>query len=133
MLRRLGGQLIALNPDLIERVETTPDTVVTLVDEKKFLIEETLDDVLRLIVDYRAYIIARSRDISVTEYEPGGRPTLHVVPNELIGNAPIAGSGGLDEPDDREAEAVGVVRSLDGSDPDGGGRPDTDGFGGRFA
>ena len=84
VLRRLGGELIALNPDLIERVETTPDTVVTLVDDKKFLIEEALDDVLRLITDYRAYIIARSRTLSVSDYDPGGRPVLHVVPDELI-------------------------------------------------
>ncbi len=136
VLRRLGGQLIALNPDLIERVETTPDTVVTLVDEKKFLIEESLEDVLRLIVDYRAYIIARSRDISVTDYEPGGRPTLHVVPNELIGNAPAPGAGGPGDLSDREAEALGVVRPLDGGDGDdgdGGRRTDADDLGGRFA
>lgn len=116
VLRRLGGQLIALNPDVIERVEATPDTVVTLIDEKKFLIEETLDDVLRLITDYRAYIIARSRDISVTDYDPGGRPVLHVVPNELIGNS--ASDHGLS---DQQAEALGVVQQLD------------DERGGRFA
>jgi flagellar protein FlbD len=117
VLRRLGGELIALNPDLIERVEATPDTVVTLVDEKKFLIEEDLDDVLRLITDYRAYIIARSRDISVTDYDPSGRPVLHVVPNELVGTRP--GPGALA---DAEAEALGVVRPFEaatGDHPDG--------------
>ena len=116
VLRRLGGELIALNPDLIERVEATPDTVVTLVDEKKFLIEEGLDDVLRLITDYRAYIIARSRDISVTDYDPSGRPTLHVVPNELVGTA--ASPGDLT---DAEAEALGVVRPISGSGGGSGG------------
>ncbi len=114
VLRRLGGQLIALNPDMIERVEATPDTVVTLIDEKKFLIEEDLDDVLRLITDYRAYIIARSRDISVTDYDPGGRPVLQVVPNEMISNT--GSDHGLT---DRQAEALGSVEHLDG---DRGGR-----------
>ena len=117
VLRRLGGELIALNPDLIERVEATPDTVVTLVDEKKFLIEEDLDDVLRLITDYRAYIIARSRDISVTDYEPTGRPVLHVVPNELVGSSAAASATiGLS---DEEAEALGVVHQLDPEDRGG--------------
>jgi uncharacterized protein YlzI (FlbEa/FlbD family) len=115
--------MIALNPDLIERVEATPDTVVTLIDEKKFLIEESLDDVLRLITDYRAYIIARSRDIAVTDYDPGGRPVLHVVPDELVSN--IGSDHGID---DRQAAALGAVRPIDqagdplddGPDPQGG-------------
>ncbi len=78
--------MIALNPDLIERVETTPDTVVTMVDEKKFLIAESVEDVLRLITDYRAYVIARSRDISVADYDPSGRAHLSMVPTELVAN-----------------------------------------------
>ncbi len=82
VFKRLGGQLIALNPDLIERVEATPDTVVTMIDDKKFLIDETLEEVLKLITDYRAYVIARANDMAVTQTD--GRPTLHVVPNELI-------------------------------------------------
>ncbi|MDQ1717392.1 MAG: Flagellar and Swarming motility protein, partial [Pseudonocardiales bacterium] len=31
ILRRLSGPQFALNPDLIERAEATPDTVVTMV------------------------------------------------------------------------------------------------------
>lgn len=82
VLRRLGGGLFALNPDLVERVEATPDTVVTLVDDKKFLIEEDLETVLQLIIDYRAYIIVRSTEMAVVDN--AGRPTLHVVPNEHV-------------------------------------------------
>ncbi|MGH1493742.1 MAG: flagellar FlbD family protein [Acidimicrobiales bacterium] len=78
----MGGQLIALNPDLIERVEATPDTVVTMIDDKKFLVEESLEETLTLITDYRAFVIARSNDLAVSE--TGGRPTLHVVPNDHI-------------------------------------------------
>ena len=54
VLNRLNGKAMALNPDLIERVETTPDTVVTLVDDKKFLVSESLTEVITLIADYRA-------------------------------------------------------------------------------
>ncbi|MEL7158718.1 MAG: flagellar FlbD family protein [Actinomycetota bacterium] len=81
VLNRLNGKAVALNPDLIERVEATPDTVVTLVDEKKFLVSETLADVIALITDYRAYVIARSSDLQIADE---GVPTLHVVPNEVI-------------------------------------------------
>lgn len=100
--------MIALNPDLIERVEANPDTVVTMIDETKFLIDEPVEEVLRLIIDYRAYIIARSRDIEVTSYDPSGRPLLQLVPDELVSN--INHDDGLS---DDQAEALGALRAVD--------------------
>lgn len=58
LLRRLGGPLFTLNPDLIERAEATPDTVVTLIGGNKYVICESLDELVELIRDYRARIIA---------------------------------------------------------------------------
>jgi flagellar protein FlbD len=57
-LTRLGGPVFALNPDLIERAEATPDTVVTLVNGSKYVIRESLDDLAGLILAYRAQVIA---------------------------------------------------------------------------
>ena len=94
---RLNGQTIAINPDLIERVEETPDTVVTLVDDKKFLVAESLEQVLQLITDYRAYVIYRSTDLQVVE---DTRPTLHVVPNDVVVSAHGIPEGLLSEVDD---------------------------------
>ena len=94
VLRRLGGGLFALNPDLVERVEATPDTVVTLIDDKKFLVEESLEQVLQLILDYRAYIITRSTELTIVDER--GRPTLHVVPNEHVTSEKNSLSGGVD-------------------------------------
>ena len=101
VLNRLNGKAVALNPDLIERVEATPDTVVTLVDDKKFLVSESLAEVIALITDYRAYVIARSTDLRIVE-EP--HPTLHVVPNEVVAS-PIT---------DHEPTGDHPVRDLDG-------------------
>ena len=56
-LTRLSGPLFALNPDLIERAEATPDTVVTLVNGSKYVIRETLEELVELIQAYRADII----------------------------------------------------------------------------
>ncbi len=58
LLRRLGGPVFTLNPDLIERAEATPDTVVTLIGGNKYVICESLDELVELIRDYRAGIIA---------------------------------------------------------------------------
>jgi flagellar protein FlbD len=55
ILTRLGnGMPIAVNPDLIERAEHTPDTVVTLTDGHKLVVQEPLDDVIALIRTWRA-------------------------------------------------------------------------------
>lgn len=59
-LTRLSGTVFLLNADLIERVDSTPDTVVTLVDGTKYVVSEPLDVVLAEIVDYRARIVARA-------------------------------------------------------------------------
>jgi flagellar protein FlbD len=57
-LTRLSGNVFALNPDLIERAEATPDTVLTLVNGGKYVIRESLDELIALICDYRAQIVA---------------------------------------------------------------------------
>jgi flagellar protein FlbD len=57
-LTRLTGAVFALNPDLVERIDENPDTVITLVDGTKYLVRESLEDVIRLIRDYRADVLA---------------------------------------------------------------------------
>jgi flagellar protein FlbD len=61
VLTRLNGQEFALNPDLIERADVTPDTVITLVDNTKYVVLESLADVTRLIRQYRAAVIAEAQ------------------------------------------------------------------------
>ncbi|GAA0609541.1 hypothetical protein GCM10009547_09550 [Sporichthya brevicatena] len=58
VVTRLGGPAFAVNPDLIERAEASPDTVVTLVDGTKYVIAETLVELIELIRTYRASVIA---------------------------------------------------------------------------
>jgi len=56
-LTRLGGPVFALNPDLIERAEATPDTVVTLVNGSRYVIRESLEELIELTCRYRARVI----------------------------------------------------------------------------
>jgi flagellar protein FlbD len=61
ILTRLGcGLQIAVNPDLIERAEHTPDTVITLVDGHKLVVEQPLEDVVALIRAWRASVAAEA-------------------------------------------------------------------------
>ncbi|MFP4163351.1 MAG: flagellar FlbD family protein [Chitinispirillaceae bacterium] len=52
-LRRLNGQELILNSDLIETIEATPDTVVTLVSNKKIIVKNSLEDVVRKTIKYK--------------------------------------------------------------------------------
>ena len=67
---RLNGERFALNPDLIERVEAHPDTVAFLIDGTKYVVKETVDEVLTEIREYRAGILATSYEMDRGEYRP---------------------------------------------------------------
>ncbi|MGY1805588.1 flagellar FlbD family protein [Blastococcus sp. SYSU D00922] len=49
-----NGEHFSVDPTLIERVETDPDTVVHLVDGTKYVVSESFDQVLLSIRDHRA-------------------------------------------------------------------------------
>jgi flagellar protein FlbD len=57
-LTRLSGSVFLLNADLIERVDSTPDTVITLVDGKKYVVSETMSQVLDAVVAFRGEVVA---------------------------------------------------------------------------
>jgi flagellar protein FlbD len=74
---RLNGPAFALNPDLIERIEETPDTVVHLVDGNTYVVRESVDELVARIRESRAAVIALSHLI---EQRSAGAPSLRVVP-----------------------------------------------------
>ncbi|MBQ7516653.1 MAG: flagellar FlbD family protein [Schwartzia sp.] len=42
-----------LNAEIIETIEETPDTVITLVSGKKLIVDEPMDEVVRRVMAYR--------------------------------------------------------------------------------
>jgi len=55
---KLNDVRILINPDLIELVEETPDTVVTLTTGRKIIVKESRQDVKNLVKSYRKEIFA---------------------------------------------------------------------------
>ncbi len=49
-----NGKRIALNVDLIEKVEETPDTVITLTNGARYLVQESLDEIIDKSIEVRA-------------------------------------------------------------------------------
>ena len=79
LLRRLNGSELGVNADLIERVETTPDTVLTLVDCTKYVVAEPAQEVVARIVEFRARILATAETLVHDEH-----PGAHPVPLRLV-------------------------------------------------
>lgn len=46
---RLNGTTVLINSDLIETVEETPDTVISLTTGKKFIVKESRQEVKNLV------------------------------------------------------------------------------------
>lgn len=53
---RLRGAKIIINAELIECVEETPDTVITLTSGKKFVVSESCKEIVNLVVNYKRKI-----------------------------------------------------------------------------
>ncbi len=53
---RLKGAKIIINAELIECVEETPDTVITLTSGKKFVVSETAKEIVDLVVNFKRKI-----------------------------------------------------------------------------
>jgi flagellar protein FlbD len=91
VVTRLNGPKFAVNPDLLQRVEATPDTILTLIDGTKYIVEESLEQVTQLVVQYRARVVAATVELTgqvqgevaaVTELRqaPHSPPPLRSVP-----------------------------------------------------
>ena len=55
-LRRLNNQPIIVNCDLIESVESTPDTVVTLTSGNKLIVRDSMEVIQQKIIDFKRKI-----------------------------------------------------------------------------
>jgi flagellar protein FlbD len=59
-LTRLSREPLVLNSDLIEYMEANPDTVITLTTGQKLRVNETADEVIQLVIEFRRAVFERS-------------------------------------------------------------------------
>ena len=50
---RFNGSVFVVNSDLIETIEATPDTVITLVTGKKYVVQEKVEEIIEKIIEFR--------------------------------------------------------------------------------
>ena len=61
---RLNGQKIVINCDLIEYIDANPDTTITLTTTNKFVVKESIEQVIDKIVEYKNKIYSQSIKIN---------------------------------------------------------------------
>ncbi len=57
-LTRINHVPVVVNSDLIEHIETTPDTVISLTNGQKLIVLETADEIIGRVVEFRRAIHA---------------------------------------------------------------------------
>ena len=83
VLTRLNASTFAVNPDLIERIQASPDTSIVLVDGTTLIVRESVEEVIDLIAHYRAKVIALAATLS-SEGEAPRRAQLGVVEGDRV-------------------------------------------------
>ncbi|MFQ3548306.1 MAG: flagellar FlbD family protein [Armatimonadota bacterium] len=56
---------LVVNADLIESVESTPDTIIALTTGKKIMVKESVSDVISKVVTYKRLVTKNSRLFSM--------------------------------------------------------------------
>ncbi len=49
---RLNDQPLVLNAELIKTVESTPDTLITLINGDRMMVKESMEEIVRKAVEY---------------------------------------------------------------------------------
>jgi flagellar protein FlbD len=57
-LTRLNNSTLIVNSDLVKFVEQSPDTVITLLNGEKILVQEPVNEIVGRIVEFRRRVLA---------------------------------------------------------------------------
>jgi len=73
LVTRLNRSRFAVNPDLIERVQASPDTTIVMVDGARFVVRESVDELIAQITGFRARILAEATRLAAEDTSASGR------------------------------------------------------------
>jgi flagellar protein FlbD len=74
-LTRLNHVPLVLNSDLIEHIEATPDTVISLTNGQKIMVLESADEIVQRVIEFRRSVLQSppksAQAVPVSESEGG--------------------------------------------------------------
>ncbi|MCC6363224.1 MAG: flagellar FlbD family protein [Bryobacterales bacterium] len=71
-LTRLNHVPVLLNSDLIEHIEITPDTVISLTNGQKIVVLESAEEVVDRVIAFRRAILERAFQPAVSQLTAAG-------------------------------------------------------------
>ena len=57
MLTKINNAPLTVNSDLIQYIEETPDTVITMTNNDKVVVQEGMAEIIEKVVRYRRHIL----------------------------------------------------------------------------
>jgi flagellar protein FlbD len=63
-LTHLNGTDFVVNPDLIERVESGPDTVVVLTNGHQYVVRTSPDEIVRRVIEFKGEVAAAAQRVA---------------------------------------------------------------------
>ena len=70
-LTRINRTPLVLNADLIEQIETTPDTFLHLLNGQKLVVLEPAEEIVRKVIEYRRRIFGNPEVLEPGQAVPG--------------------------------------------------------------
>ena len=61
IIHKLNGEEIVLNANQIELIEEKPDTTITMMNDKKYIVKESIEEILNLVNEYFKDILSTER------------------------------------------------------------------------
>lgn len=83
VVTRLNATRFAINPDLIERIQENPDTVVYMLNGAKYVVTESMAEVITLVAGYRAQVVSLARFHDMPESSDPSDPRLPHQPRTI--------------------------------------------------
>jgi len=62
-ITRLNNSVLIVNADLIEFLEATPDTILTLTTGRKVVAKESVDEIVDMVVEYKRRFLQSSPEV----------------------------------------------------------------------
>jgi flagellar protein FlbD len=66
-LEKLNGSMVVVNAELIESVEAAPDTVINLATGNRFLVKNSVDEVIAKVVEFKKKVYSERKCVNPIE------------------------------------------------------------------
>ena len=64
-LQKMNGERFLLNHNQIEHIELIPESKIVMMNHDYYIVQDSVEDIIRKIMDYKAKIMDIHREISV--------------------------------------------------------------------